>query len=174
MKLLRQTIVVTAVLFASSCAFFNSKTVDVSIKSSPPGADIFIEGKNYGQTPKVINIIPERYEIILTKEGYGSTTVDTDVWWATARTDINGVRTSEGTRCFLDMMSVLFSFNAYTGYCSDFKQKEYSATIPYLGSKRRSYRDSAQGSGRSGYRDSSSYYQQSNARQNQNRGYYRQ
>lgn len=135
MKFLRQTLIASSLFLATSCAFWNSKTVDVSINSSPPGADIFIEGKNYGQTPATINIEPKKYSIVLTKEGYGSTTITTDVWWATARTDVNGVRTSEGTRCFLDMTSVIFSFNAYTGYCSDFKQKQYFATIPYLGSK---------------------------------------
>jgi len=45
----------------------------LSITSSPPDAEIFIEGKSYGFTPKIIpEIIIGTYEITLKKEGYAT------------------------------------------------------------------------------------------------------
>jgi hypothetical protein len=134
MKLSRQIALIASLLLASSCAFFNGKTVQVAIDSNPQGADIFIEGRNYGRTPAVINVEPKVYTAVISKEGYGTANLPMDIWWGTMRTDINGERTSDGTRCMLDMLSVFFSFNAYTGYCSDFKQKQYIVTIPHTGS----------------------------------------
>lgn len=104
------------------------------MNSNPTGANIFIEGKNYGQTPAVISVEPKAYDVVLTKEGYGSTSFKTDIWWGTVRTDANGERTADGTRCLLDMLGLVFSFNAYNAAkCGDFKQKQYSITIPRTG-----------------------------------------
>jgi PEGA domain len=134
MKKLRFIAALGALAILSSCAFFNDKTVEVAFNSNPPGASIFIDGVNYGQTPATLNIEPKQYRVNLVKEGYGSATISTDIWWGTIRTDVDGNRTSDGTRCFLDMMSLVFSFNAYNAKrCGDFKQKQYFATIPYTG-----------------------------------------
>lgn len=117
---------------ASSCAFFNSKTVDLAINSNPPGADIFIEGRSYGVTPTVIKIEPKKYIVTLTKEGYGSAVFNTETW-GTIRTDVNGESNADGKRCLLDTVSVIFFFNVFTQNCADFKQKEYFINIPRTG-----------------------------------------
>jgi hypothetical protein len=122
------------VLLASCALIGNSKTVDVAINSNPQGADIVIEGRNYGKTPTVINIEPKDYVVTLTKEGHGTTNFKMETW-GTIRRDIEGKRTADGTRCVLDMVSVVFSFNSWSKYCYDFKQKEYNANIPYMGSQ---------------------------------------
>lgn len=138
MKSIFKLLLVTSLALSSSCAFFNSKTVDVDIASNPQGADIFIEGRNYGKTPATINIEPKPYTVVLTKEGYGATNLKLETWGA-IRTNIDGSSTGDGKRCLLDMMSLIFSFNAYTSKCADFKQKQYLVNIPYLGGNARQY-----------------------------------
>lgn len=132
MKLKLRSIAVLALIFlASSCSFFNDKTVDVAINSTPPGADVFIEGRNYGRTPLTLNIEPKPYSVVLVKEGYGSANLNMEIWWGTIRTTIDGQRTGDGTRCFLDMMTLIFSFNMYNSTrCGDFKEKTYNVVIP--------------------------------------------
>lgn len=127
----RNAALVALVAFASSCSFFNDKTVEVAINSTPSGADVFIEGKNYGRTPLTLNINPKPYNAVLVKEGYGSANLNMEIWYGTIRTTIDGDRTSDGTRCFLDMMTVIFSFNAWNSdRCGDFKEKTYNVVIP--------------------------------------------
>ncbi len=131
MKFKLRTIAVLALIpLASSCSFFNGKTVDVAINSTPPGADVFIEGKNYGRTPLTLNIAPKPYNAVLVKEGYGTANLNMDIWYGTIRTTIDGERTADGTRCFLDMMTLIFSFNAWNETrCGDFKEKTYNVMI---------------------------------------------
>lgn len=135
MKIKLRVIALLALIgFASSCSFFNGKTVDVAINSTPPGADVFIEGKNYGRTPLTLNIAPKPYNAVLVKEGYGSANLNMEIWWGTIRTKIDGERTADGTRCFLDMMTLIFSFNMYNAdRCGDFKEKNYNVVIPKSG-----------------------------------------
>ncbi len=126
MKLLRKFTLLALLSFSCSCAMlFNEKEVDVSIGSNPPGADIFIEGRNYGKTPATIKIEPKNYTVVLTKEGYGSTQLNIE-YWATAR---NG-------KCIADMIGTMLIIPYYSfywsGYCNDFKQKEYFVTIPRM------------------------------------------
>ena len=103
----------------------------MAIDSQPSGANILIDGQNYGTTPATIKIEPKSYDITLNKAGFGSQSFKTEIWWGTVRTDINGKKTSDGTRCILDMLSLIFSFNAYNAAkCGDFKQKQYYITIP--------------------------------------------
>ncbi len=132
MKLKLRVIAILALAsLASSCSFFNDKTVDVAINSTPPGADVFIEGKNYGRTPLILNIEPKPYNVALVKEGYGTANLNMEIWWGTIRTTIDGERTGDGTRCFLDMMTLVFSFNMYNATrCGDFKEKTYNVVIP--------------------------------------------
>ncbi len=127
MKLFRQFFVVVLLGISSSCAMiFNEKTVDVSIGSTPAGADIFIDGRNYGKTPATINIEPKNYTAILTKEGYGSAQLQLEAWSALR----NG-------KCVADALGAIFIIPYYSafwsGKCDEFKQKEYHAIIPRLG-----------------------------------------
>jgi hypothetical protein len=124
MKLLFRLTLLVFVTFACSCAMiFNEKNVDVSIDSNPSGADIFIEGRNYGKTPRTLNIEPKNYMVVLTKEGYGSTQLQLESW-VTAR---NG-------KCMADALGAMFIVPLYSmywsGYCNDFKEKDHFVNIP--------------------------------------------
>ncbi len=132
MKLKLRTIAALALIpLASSCSFFNGKTVDVAINSTPSGADVFIEGRNYGRTPLTLNLEPKPRTAVLVKEGYGTANLNMEIWWGTIRTTVDGERTADGTRCFLDMMSLVFSFNMYNAVrCGDYKEKSYNVVIP--------------------------------------------
>lgn len=129
MKISRFVILLSILAASSSCAFFNSNTVDLAVNSNPAGADIFIEGRSYGKTPTVINVAPRRYLVTLSKDGYGSAVFNTETW-GTIRTDVNGNTTADGKRCLADTLSVIFFFSAFSERCADFKQKEYFINIP--------------------------------------------
>lgn len=119
---------VASLLFSTSCAFLlNKKEVDLSLSSNPPGADIIIEGRNYGKTPKIIHIIPKNYDVELRIAGYGSSKLKLQTWQA-IRSD-----KAEGGRCLADAlgtMLVLPIFSYYSVYCRDFKVKDHLITIP--------------------------------------------
>lgn len=124
---IRSLILIFASALLSSCAMmYNEKAVDLSINSNPPGADIFIEGRNYGRTPSTIQIEPKNYTVTLNKEGYGSAVFNTD-YWVTARNK-NCVADILGTILLVPFYSFYWS-----GYCNDFKQKEYFINIPNSG-----------------------------------------
>lgn len=148
--ILRNLLLVAALCLSSSCAFFlNSKTVDVTINSNPSGADIVIDGKSYGRTPATINIEPKNYNVVLTKEGYGTAQLKLEAWQAVRRKD------GEGGRCLADAvgsMLVLPVFSYWSVYCRDFKEPVYSVEIPYLGSP-----NAAEQSNRSPYQNSGQY-----------------
>ncbi len=133
MKMIYKLSLGVFLIFTSSCAFFNDRVVSVAINSNPTGADIFIEGQNYGRTPAVLTIEPKNYTVVLNKEGYGSAQLNLSTW-GTIRTDTFGNTTADGTRCLLDSVSVIFFFNVFTSKCADFKQKEYNVNIPNLAS----------------------------------------
>lgn len=114
----------------SSCSSFNHKTVELAIDSSPQGAQIFINQQSYGTTPALIKVEPQEHIISLHLDGYGSSSFKVPVFLGAIRTHANGSIDADGVRCLLDFVSVLFSYNAYTGKCADFKQKQYKITIP--------------------------------------------
>ena len=114
----------------TSCAFFNKKTVELGVDSFPQGAEIFVNDKYLGETPTIINIPPKDGFITLNKKGYGVASFKTPIFIGSIRTKADGSVNADGVRCLLDMASVIFFFNAYTGRCSDFKEKQYKITIP--------------------------------------------
>ena len=122
-------LIIPIVLLAlsSSCAMMmNKKNVDVSISSNPPGADIFIESQYYGKTPTTINIEPRDYTAILNLEGYGTAQIKLESYQAVRRAE------GEGGRCIADTLGMIFvvpAFSAFSVYCRDFKQGEYSVNI---------------------------------------------
>lgn len=127
MKLLRNITLLSILALGSSCAMmFNDKNAEVSISSNPSGADVFIGGKNYGKTPVTLKIEAKNQIATLTKEGYGSAQLQLEAW-ATVK---NG-------KCMADAMGAMLVIPYYSlvwsGKCNEFKQKEYSVTIPYLG-----------------------------------------
>jgi len=114
----------------SSCSFFNKKTVELGVDSFPRGAEIYVNYQYYGVTPAVINLPPKDGFVTLNKRGYGTTSFKTPIFIGSVRTHADGSVDADGVRCILDMASVIFSFSAYTGKCSDFKEKQYKITIP--------------------------------------------
>ena len=134
MKLITKSILLSLLALSSSCAYFgNAKTVDVSIASNPSGADVFIEGRNYGKTPLTLNIEPKGYVVTVTKEGHGSAIVNLEAWQAIREGASNK---GDGGRCIADVigtMLVIPYFSYQSVYCRDFKQKEYFVNIPYIG-----------------------------------------
>jgi hypothetical protein len=114
----------------SSCSFFNKKTVELGVDSFPKGAEIYVNDQYYGVTPAVINIPPKDGFVTLNKRGYGTTSFKTPIFIGSVRTHADGSVNADGVRCILDMASVIFSFGAYTGKCSDFKEKQHKITIP--------------------------------------------
>lgn len=128
---IKNLILLLSLYFVSSCALaFNKKTVDVKINSTPAGADVVIDGRNYGRTPITINIEPKNYTAVITREGYGSAQIKLEAWQAIRRKD------GEGGRCLADAvgtMLIIPAFSFMSVYCRDFKEEEYSVTIPYVG-----------------------------------------
>lgn len=118
------------IYFLSSCSFFNHKTVELSIDSSPRGAEIYINQQFYGNTPALIKIEPKNHIVSLNLNGYGGSSFQTPVFWGSIRTNADGSINADGVRCLLDLVSVVFSFQAYSGKCADFKQKQYKISIP--------------------------------------------
>ena len=117
-------------LILSSCSFFNKKTVEIKIDSFPQGAEIIINNQNFGETPAIINIPAKDEIVILNKKGYGTASFKTPIFIGSIRTNADGSINADGVRCLLDMASVIFFFNAYTGKCADFKEKQYRISIP--------------------------------------------
>ncbi len=127
MKLLQKLFLILLLTVASSCAMMmNDKNDQVSINSNPSGADIFIEGRNYGQTPATITIEAKNSTVVLTKEGYGSTQLQLEAWAAVK----NGACSADmlGAMLIVPLYSVMWS-----GKCNEFKQKQYFVTIPRSG-----------------------------------------
>ncbi len=62
-------LVAAAAVFVASC----SSTKNIVVRSSPPGADIVVNGRKVGETPASIPV-DEKYpvEFVLEKEGYAS------------------------------------------------------------------------------------------------------
>ncbi len=108
-------------LGTSSCSYiWNSKEVNVTIGSEPSGADIFIEGRNYGKTPAVIRIEPKNYNATLVLEGYGSANFQMAAWQ-----DLRSKK-ADATRCILDSLLI---FPVFSVYCREFKQTTYFIDI---------------------------------------------
>jgi hypothetical protein len=104
----------------------------VPISSNPPGADVYIDGAYFGKTPTILNLEPSKnYQATLTKQGYGSSTVNMETW-----ASVRGGRGADNTRCVLDALGTmliipLFSFLSV--HCRDFKQEQYMVDIQNSG-----------------------------------------
>jgi hypothetical protein len=124
MKIQKLTCLFALMVFSSSCAMIaGNKNDTVSISSQPAGADIFIEGVNYGKTPATINIEAKKSKVSLVKEGYGSAELDLEIW----------VTAKDGP-CKADMLTSIAVVPLYSlmwsGNCNEFKQENYSVIIP--------------------------------------------
>lgn len=115
-----------------SCSpMFNSKTVPVQIISHPNGADITIEGNNYGKTPATVQLEPSRdYKVLLTGNGYSK-----EFMIKRGRSGDTDKRPSaEVARCMADAASVVLAvYTALSVYCANFEQSQYVETLQYNG-----------------------------------------
>ncbi|MES2678127.1 MAG: PEGA domain-containing protein [Pseudomonadota bacterium] len=117
-----------ALFIVSSCSFANKSTVTVPINSNPPGADVVIDGKNFGQTPAFVELAPNKnYKATISKRGYGSANIDMETWYS-----IREGESGDGKRCLADsvavlpiMMILLFAPEK----CGSFKQSDYFVDI---------------------------------------------
>ncbi len=118
-----KNLVLAAILFSSSCAMISgNKNDSISISSQPSGAEIIINGMNYGKTPATINIEAKNQKAVLIKEGYGSSELSLE----TIVSMKNGACAADALTSMLivPLYSLLFS-----GNCSEFKQKEHFVNI---------------------------------------------
>lgn len=115
-------------LISNSCSLMNNTNVTVPINSNPPGADVYIDGKFFGQTPVFANLDPSNdYSATVSKPGYGSTNVSLETWYS-----VRDGRGAESTRCILDAfgtMLVVPAFGFFSVHCRDFKQTDYFVNL---------------------------------------------
>jgi hypothetical protein len=119
--------IVSAILliFSSSCAMMlnDSNTDKLRIDSSPQGASINIDGQYYGTTPATIDIRAKNYTVKLSKDGYKSTELQ-----------LKSVTSATRSGCLADAIGsilIITYYSAfYSGYCDEFKEKQYFATLP--------------------------------------------
>lgn len=145
----------------------STKNDQVTIGSSPSGADIFIDGMNYGKTPATITIEAKNSTVVLTKEGYGSTKLEMEAW-----------ATMKNKACSMDILTMILPWSVYSalwsGNCNEFKQDNYSAIIPNLMSPSSNSRNpSMMGMGKNPA-DMINYYYDQNKNQGQRNQYQQQ
>lgn len=160
MKLFRRLALVAILSSASSCAMmFNDKQDQVTINSTPSGADIFIEGKSYGKTPATIKLEAKNQTAVISKEGYGSAQLQLQTWV-----------TAKNGKCLADAMTSMFIVPYYSfmfsGKCAEFKEKEHMVTIPNVGGIGMGRGGSMVGSGNKPQEMINYYYNQNNGQNN--------
>lgn len=79
-------LIVTQLFAFNGCAtIVSGKSQDITVRSTPPGADILIDGTVAGTTPMVVNLVrKKRHEIQLKKAGYSDVSRATTRgfnWW---------------------------------------------------------------------------------------------
>ena len=118
-------------LFSSSCAMlFNKKDVEVSFKSYPEGAKVFVDGDVVGQTPITTRIKPTRdYDILYVKDGYANREfkIKRVIGDSTLRPAF------ENTMCVLDVFPGMFLIvpivSAFSNSCAHFDSYSYHKAL---------------------------------------------
>ena len=116
--------------FVGGCSFANKSTVIVPIESRPQGANIVIDGKNFGQTPAFVELRPSKnYKAMLYKQGYQPAVIDMEVWYSLRENQ----KTADNSRCVADASAMLFPYIVVLLFapekCSTFKQRDYFANL---------------------------------------------
>jgi hypothetical protein len=119
-----------AMLFTSSCAMiFNKRDVEVTFKSIPDGADVYVDGDKVGKTPVTTRIKPSKdYGILYIKDGYANREfkIKKIVGNSTLRP------TSEYSMCVIDAIgSVLIvpMISVFSNSCAQFDSTTYSKAL---------------------------------------------
>ena len=69
-KIVSSLLLVTSIISFSGCAtIVSSKSQDVTIRSTPPGAEILIDGSVGGTTPMIARLVRKRRHTIQLKQG---------------------------------------------------------------------------------------------------------
>lgn len=68
----RRVVLLISFLFLSACATFRSPDQVISVNSSPPGADILLNGKKVGTTPDLVKIDRKFHQKLEVRDGSGS------------------------------------------------------------------------------------------------------
>ena len=119
-----------AMLFTSSCAIiFNKRDVEVTFKSIPDGADVYVDGEKVGNTPVTTRIRPSKdYGVLYIKDGYANREfkIKKVVGNSTLRP------TSEYTLCMIDAVgSILIvpMVSVFSNSCAQFDSTTYSKAL---------------------------------------------
>ncbi|MFT7087730.1 MAG: hypothetical protein ACJAZX_001173 [Rickettsiales bacterium] len=124
MKNLFKLLPAIALISINACSFANKSTVKVPINSNPPGAMITIDGRNYGQTPALVELKPSKnYKATISKQGYSPVDIDMETWYSIRNSD-----GGDGGRCLADSLGILPMFIIVIfapEKCGSFKQDDY-------------------------------------------------
>lgn len=117
-------------LFTSSCAMiFNKRDIEVTFKSIPDGADVYVDGEKVGKTPVTTKIRPSKdYGILYIKDGYANREfkIKKVVGNSTLRP------TSEYTMCMIDATGsilILPMISVFSNSCAQFDSTTYSKAL---------------------------------------------
>lgn len=117
---------ISALLFAvSACSFANKSTVIVPINSNPPGAEVRIDGKYFGQTPVFAELNPgKNHKATVSKSGYNSANINLESWYSLRNGDGD-----DGKRCMSDVVLMGIPYMIVLMFapekCAEFKQSDY-------------------------------------------------
>jgi hypothetical protein len=56
-----------------------TRSVSITVNSTPPGATLAVDGTAVGVTPKMISVEPGHHTLVITKEGFASGTIPLDI-----------------------------------------------------------------------------------------------
>lgn len=108
-----------AIVFNGCAAILKGKTASIPVKSSPDGAEIYLNGNRMGQTPTTIKVsAKQKHALELRKEGY-----------ETAKVNL-GTHV-QGGWIFLDLISgaIPVIVDAVTGSWKSLNDKKVEATL---------------------------------------------
>lgn len=112
----------------SACSYLNNKKVVVFVNSDPVGANIYVDDKFYGTTPRDLEVVPDKnYLLTVKKEGYVTKSVELkseNSFRLNARYDGFDTR-----RCVIDALGSVFviPYIAFRSvYCRNFSQNSYN------------------------------------------------
>jgi len=123
---------IIALLAVNACSFANKSTVTVPINSNTPGANVMIDGKNFGQTPAFVELNPgKNHQATISKEGYTPATINMDTYYS-----VRGGDGADGGRCMADFSAAAIPYFIVLLFapekCASFKQSSYFADLQMI------------------------------------------
>jgi hypothetical protein len=164
MKNTLKLILTAALLVINACSFANKSTVGVAINSNPSGANVVVDGQNFGRTPAFIELNPgKNHQANISKNGYAPATIDMETWYS-----VRGGSGGDGGRCIADSAGILPYFIVLLfapEKCASFKKSEYFVDLQMTKAPNRQINDrelNIQDNTQTQYRNSNyqNYYQQ--------------